>query len=150
VDPSDPAAHSGPVDLAAVAGPDPGSGRVAGAAAAPAGLAAADSGPWSDRAAVFPGYAAGIDPACRDPAARPHHADSGALGPWSRLSVRAAIGPASVLAWAAAIALACHARAGSRWRGVLVFGGLHRRVAPPRLAFLGRTPRHPPPIAQPY
>src|SRR5262249_55526144 len=106
-----PVGRSDLVDPAAVAGPDLGSGHVAGAAAAPAGLAAAGSGPWSDRAAVVPGYAAGSDPACHDPAAPPDHADSGALGPWSRPSARAAIGPASGLACVAAMALACHARA---------------------------------------
>src|SRR5262249_58722083 len=71
LDPAGPApvGRSDLVDPAAVAGPDFGSGHVAGAAAAPAGLAAAGSGPWSDRAAVVPGYAAGSDPACHDPAA---------------------------------------------------------------------------------
>src|SRR5262249_62272003 len=110
----DPAANSGPVDPAAVAEPDLGSGLVAGAAAAPAGLAAAGSGPWS------------------------------------RPSVRAAIGPPSALACVAAIALAYHARAGSRCPERIGIVGLHRRVALLRLACFGLTPRQLPPIAQPY
>src|SRR5262249_33624042 len=109
------------------------------------------SGRWSDRVAVVSDYAAGIDPACRDPAARPHHADSGALGPWSRPSVRAAIGPPSVLACVAAMALACHARAGSRCPARIVIVEPPPAVpAPLPVAFWGHPQKHLPPIAQPY
>src|SRR5262249_5765986 len=78
-------------------------------------------------------------------------ADSGVLGQWSPPSVRAAIGPASgpasLLACVAVIALACHARAGSRCPERIVIVGLHRRVALLRLACFGLTPRQLPPIA---
>src|SRR5215471_15225025 len=114
------------------------------------GLGAAGPGPWSDRAAVVPGYAARSDPACHDPAAPPDHADSGAFGPWSRPSARAAIGPASGLACVAAMALACHARAESRCPERTVIVAQHRRVALLRLACFGLTPRPLPPIAQPH
>src|SRR5262249_60198487 len=61
----------------------------------------AGSGRLSARAASAPGYAAGVDPPC--PASRPVRADFGALGLWSLLSGRAAIGPVAFLAGPAGI-----------------------------------------------
>src|SRR5262249_14682814 len=135
-------------------------------------LGVVEPDPWSDRAAVFPGYAAEIDPACRDPAARPDHAgsgrwsaraasapgyaagtdppcpaarpvraDFGALGLWSLLSGRAAIGPVAFLAGPAGI---------DPGAATIATFALGRRCRVARPAWFGLTRRQRLPTAQPY